>query len=55
MFKVIIRCHMVKHDLMSGLSFKEAQEMCEQYDWTWIDENCFAWDMEIEDDEGFVC
>lgn len=55
MFKVIIRSRIVKHDFMSGLSFKEAEELCEEYDWVWVDENGFAWDMEIDDDYGFVC
>ena len=34
---------------MSELTFKEANEICESMNWEFVDENCFVWDLSIED------
>lgn len=34
---------------MSELTFKEANEICEAMNWEFVDENCFVWDLSIED------
>lgn len=35
--------------LFDGLTFEEANELCEQYNWELVDENCFVWDLSIEE------
>lgn len=52
-FKIVMVSRSVKHDFMGGLSFAEAQELCEFYNWEYMDENGFVWDLEIEDDVGY--
>ena len=46
-FGIRITAGSVKHDWMSGLTYKAARDICTQNGWTWVDENEFAWNMEI--------
>ena len=49
-WKIIIRAGSVKHQYASGLSFQEANRVCEDSDWQ-IDYNGgLMWDMEIDHD-----
>ena len=39
----------VKYEHMSFETEKEAVEYCNDCHWEWADENCFVWDLEIEE------
>ena len=46
--KIVISCGSVKHDYMSGLSYKEALRICRDSRWQHNHNNGCMWDMEIE-------
>lgn len=35
----------------SGLTYYEALDLCDQLDYEWVDENGFAWTLEIEEEQ----
>ncbi len=39
------------HDFMTCSSREEAENVCESYDWTFMDENEFAWSLDIDERE----
>ena len=42
--------HGTVYDYCGGLTYDEALDICESYNWTWADENEFDWDLEIVED-----
>lgn len=49
MFKVQIRSGKVCHDFAFDFTEQEAIDFCESYGWEYMDENCFVWDMDYEE------
>lgn len=42
------------YNYMSGLSWKDANEICDNMNWEFCDENCFVWSLDIEEDCYFI-
>lgn len=42
----------VKHDIIGFNNEDQAISFCEKNDWRLLDENCFEWDLEIEEEPG---
>lgn len=55
MYKIVMRASRVKKHFLGGLSWEAAQNLCESYNWEWMDENGFVWELEIEEDCEYVC
>ena len=53
MYQIIMVARSVKRPFLGGLSWQEASRMCDRYNWEWMDENGFVWDLEI-DSEDFI-
>lgn len=52
MYKIIMRSWGgTRRDLMTGLSLKEATEICESYGWEYDADGGYIWDLEIEEME----
>lgn len=49
-YKVIISAGCVTHDLVCGLTMREAIDYCEEHDWCYLDENCFEWSLDYVED-----
>ena len=52
MFKIIMTAGRVSRDMYTGLSRKDAEEICEDYGWVVRPDGDggFEWDLEIEED-----
>lgn len=52
MFKIVMTAGSVKKDMFTGLTRKEAEEMCESYGWVVRPDGDggFEWDLEIEEE-----
>lgn len=37
-------------EFMGGLHWRDALAICKNYDWEWMDENGFVWELAIEPD-----
>lgn len=42
------------YNYMSGLSWKDANEICDNMNWEFCDENGFVWSLDIEEDCYFI-
>lgn len=51
-YTVYIRSGCVRVDLFDTLNEQDAQKFCSERNWTWIDSNEFAWDLDYEIDDG---
>ena len=49
-YKVVCRAGYIKHDVISGLSWEEAQKFCNDHNWELDWNGGLIWDLEIEDD-----
>ena len=49
MFVVNMVSGRVKHDMMGFNNQEDAVRFAELYDWEVVDENCFVWDIEIDE------
>ena len=36
----------IRHDLYGSLTEREAIDFCDEHNWTWLDENCFEWNLD---------
>lgn len=52
-FAIIMSCGYVKHHYLGGLSWSEAQEICDNLNWEYHDENDIVWDLDIVEDAGY--
>ena len=51
MYKIVMKASRVRKDFLGSLSWGEAQNLCESYNWEWMDENGFVWELEIEEED----
>lgn len=52
MFKVVMTsCGGTCRDMYTGLTYEEACEICEYYDWQVAPDGGYVWDLEIEEEE----
>lgn len=52
MFSVVMKAGSVSSEMYSNLSYEEAVEICEYYEWQVSPDGGFVWDLEIEEREG---
>lgn len=45
-FKIRLSTGWSDRDMYRGLTENEAIEICESYNWQYMDENCFVWSMD---------
>ena len=48
-YKVIIKAGRIERNLYYCDTIEEAEEFCNYYEWEFVDENGFPWDMEIRE------
>lgn len=48
MFQVYIKSGVVKKEFTEFQTEAEAEGFCKSYDWEYVDENGFVWDMDYE-------
>ena len=46
--------HGTVKEYMGGLWREDAEAICNEYNWHWVDENGFEWELDIEEDSGYV-
>lgn len=49
-FKVVMIGGTVKMDMFTGLTHKDAVDICEDYGWTVAPDGGFEWDLDIEEE-----
>lgn len=51
-YQVVATSRNIGFVLVSFLTQREAYQFCKSNNWEWADENCFVWDLDIEEVEG---
>jgi len=52
LYKIVMTSGWTDKDMYTGLTEREAWEICEGYGWEYCDENSFVWDLTIVEDES---
>lgn len=50
-FKIVISTYRVKYTIAEGLTYPQARQFAEDYNWEFVDENDFIWDLDIEEED----
>ena len=52
MYKIVMYAHSAKQDMMCGLTYSDAEAICEDYGWVVAPNGpgSFEWDLEIEEE-----
>lgn len=50
-YKVVMNAQSVKKDMYTGLTLKQAEEICEDYGWEVAPDGGFVWDLSIEEED----
>ena len=51
MYKIVCEAGSVQHTIYTGLTYKEALEICEGYNWEFDYNGGLVWDLYIEEED----
>ena len=51
MYKIVCTAGRIRHDVFHELTYEEALELCEYYDWQFDYNGGLMWDLEIEEED----